>query len=256
LLDFDEVKLKKLVSCRLGESITSANVRVARIQDRTRRAVLETAGAVGQCCRIDVHIKKDAYLSGVTPGSESDASQEEELDDAEGSIRKHVLKMFKDQVAAESIHVVWVAQITSYVVLLEVTFVAARLLAHLAETDDHAMSELDISAVLYDGKWFGAEQATMERKLAALPPERMFSLKAAANIARVSSEMPRYIPARSQPFRTSNAHSPVNYVSFASSSPIEQADTRHPPASQRVAVRDQPQSRPYRDSAARRRAVA
>jgi hypothetical protein len=80
VLDFDEDKLKMLVSCRLGENITSANVRVARIKDRTRRAVLETAGA--RCCRIDVQIKEDAYLSGVTTGSESDASQEEELDDA------------------------------------------------------------------------------------------------------------------------------------------------------------------------------
>jgi hypothetical protein len=186
VLDFDEDKLKMLVSCRLGENITSANVRVARIKDRTRRAVLETAGAVGRCCRIDVHIKEDAYLSGVTTGSESDASQEEELDDAEGIVRKQVLKMFKEQVAAEKIHVVWVEQITSYVVLLEVTFVAARLLAHLAETGDHVMSELDICAVLYDGKWFGAEQATMERKLTVLPSERRLSLAAAA-IVRASS---------------------------------------------------------------------
>jgi hypothetical protein len=186
VLDFDEAKLKRLVSCRLGENISSANVRVTRIKDRARRAVLETAGAVARCCRIYVEIKEDAYLSGVALGSDSDASQEEELDVAEDSVRKQVLKMFKDQVAAESIRVVWVEQITSYVVLLEVTFVAARLLAHLAETDDHAMSELDICAVLYDGRWFGAEQATMERKLAALPSERRLSLAAAA-IVRASS---------------------------------------------------------------------
>jgi hypothetical protein len=155
------------------------------MKDRARRAVLETAGAVA-CCRIDVVINEDAYLSGVSTGSESDASQEEELDVAEDSVRKHVLKVFKDQVAAESIHVSWVERTKSYVVLLEVTFVAARLLAHLAETGDQMMSELDICAVLYDGKWFGAEQATMERKLAALPSERRLSL-AAANIVTVSS---------------------------------------------------------------------
>jgi hypothetical protein len=183
--DFNEGRLKRVLSAKLGKKITEATVRVTCNKERSRRAVLETAEGF----RIHAHIREDAHLcspdtgfgsgdcgSVADLGSTSDAMQE----DAENGVTTRVLGMFKDH-ATDGITVSWVEGCDgySYVAMLEVTFVAARLLAHFADTADTVMSELAICAVLYAGQCFGAEVGTMERRLAVLPPERKVSLAAA-----------------------------------------------------------------------------
>ena len=171
LPDFDEAKLKKSLSARLGDKIQHANVRVEPVQvsnRSSRRAALRTADSPSPC-EIRVQIHEDSYLSSVSTESDSDASLDGELEEAEEAVRKQILKPFGQYVTEDSIKIHWVDKVSSYFVLLEMSFVAARLLCHLATIQDNVLQELAICAVLYDSKCFGSDPLTINKKLAGLP---------------------------------------------------------------------------------------
>jgi hypothetical protein len=167
--EFDEARLKRVLSAKLGEKIRASNIRIIRPRsDRGRAASLTTPGSPS--CTIRVPIVADAYLSSVSTKPESDSSQDElELEDTAQEIRIRVLRLFHGQVTEDSISVEWTRVGNSYFVLVRLTALAAELLCHLVEADDPVVPELDIAAVLYGSKCLGMDYAMMYPKIKTEP---------------------------------------------------------------------------------------
>ena len=167
--EFDETRLKRVLSAKLGQEIRASNIRIMRARsDRGRAASLTTPGS--SSCTIRVEIDEDAYLSSVSTEPESDSSQDElELEDTAQEIRMRVLRLFHGQVTEDSISVEWTRVGNSYFVLVRLTALAAEILCHLVEADDPVVHELDIAAVLYGSRCVGMDYATMYPKIKTEP---------------------------------------------------------------------------------------
>ena len=122
--EFDDARLKRVLSAKLGKKIGEGNIRVKQTRcDRRRAASLTMPG--GPSCTVRVEIDEDAYLSSVSTETESDSSQDElELEDTAQDIRTRVLRLFHGQVTEDSIEIEWVKDLNSYFVLVRLTGVS------------------------------------------------------------------------------------------------------------------------------------
>jgi hypothetical protein len=182
---FDEARLKRVLSAKLGEKIRESNIRIQRIRGDPGPAPCLTAplskvfaflglsqASGHRGCTVRVEIDEDAYLSSVSTDSESDGSSQDdevELDDTRQDVRTRVLRLFHGQVTEDSISVEWIREDKSYFVLVQMTAVAAAILCHLVELGDPVVHELDIAAVVYGSKCVGMDYATMHPKITTEP---------------------------------------------------------------------------------------
>ncbi len=168
IAEFDQGKLKKLLSAKLGAKIEEGNIRIKRQRSNGRRAAsLTTPGS--SSCTIRVEIDEDAYLSSVSTEPESESESEVELDDTANEIKTRVLRIFKDQVTEDSISIIWVKEDSSFFVLVQMKALAAEILCQLVELRDPIVHELDIAAVMYGSKYIGMDYATMYPKIKMEP---------------------------------------------------------------------------------------
>ena len=136
--EFDEARLKNLLSLKLGKKIEESNIRIKRTRSSGRRAAsLTTPGS--SSCTIRVEIDEDAYLSSVSTEPASIEQDELELEDAAYEIRTRVLRMFEDQVAAENIHIEWVKQMDASSKASSRRAAVANSVMHLVRTQDASM---------------------------------------------------------------------------------------------------------------------
>ena len=149
----------------MGETITQANIAIKKMRAKVRKVSLETASSPVE--RIEIVIDEKAYLSGAST-SDSDTS-ESDAADLDEDLPELVRQTFRRHVSEDCISVTWLESASSYFILLRTTFVAARLLCHLANIEDGVLRQLEIGAVLYNGKCFGSDPLTIEKKLAGLP---------------------------------------------------------------------------------------
>jgi hypothetical protein len=190
LIEFDAARLKTVVSRSLSGLIKAADIRIEKFVEPDLAAAAAALMAVSpdsklprflaflesddKKCRIEVQISKDAYLSGAeTSSADSQVSSEDFETDkkcANHNIKVRLVEdIFHSEVSADRIEVRWSESSSSFFVLIETTFIAARLLYYLVEIEDETMKQLGIRAMLYEGNCAGCDPMTIQKKLARLP---------------------------------------------------------------------------------------
>ena len=168
---YDEAQLMRRLAARLGELIQPANIQVKL------RKTSKTKPTAVLCSKIMVEVNEEAYLSSVSTDYSSDSGASDfgdyggnqshqvnnlEQNAAESGIKATFLRLFKESVTVDKIEIQWVEEVSSYIVMLKTTFVAAELLCHLMGIGDSVLSELAIRAVHYDGRYTG-EKSDVEK---------------------------------------------------------------------------------------------